>query len=333
MNLTTRYLGLTLPHPFMPGASPMAEDLDTVRRLEDAGAAAIVMHSLFEEEIAQEQMTTFLATESHAHAHAEAAGYFVEPPHWMLGPDHYLEQLHRIKTAVAVPVIASLNGRTVGGWLDHARLIEQAGANALELNVYHLPIDPDDTAAAIEDRTVEIVAAVTHEVRIPVAVKLSPFHTALPHLARRLELAGAAGLILFQRAMTGEIDVEELEVRPTVVLSDSSDLPLRLRWLAILAAQVRTSFAVSGGVHTPLDAVRALMTGADAVQAVSALFRHGPGHLAILREELVRWLEEHEYHSLAQLRGSMSIERMPDPAAFTRANYMRMLRGGDAAVR
>jgi len=326
MDLSTTYLDLRLPHPFMPGASPMAEDLDTVRRLEDGGAAAIVLNSLFEEEITQEQMTTFLSTESHAEGHAEAVSYFAEPAGLTLGPDPYLEQVRRTKAAVAVPVIASLNGVTVGGWTDYAGLIEQAGADALERNVYHLPLDPDEAAAAIEDRTVQIAQAVTRAVRIPVAVKLSPFYTALPHLARRLDQAGVRGLVLFQRVMAAEIDVDELEVRPSHQLSDGCELPQRLRWLAILAAQIRTSFAVTGGIHNIVDAVRAIMTGADAVQMVSALLRRGPQHLNALRQELARWLEEHEYQSLEQLHGSMTIERIPDPAAFARANYMRMLR-------
>lgn len=327
MDLTTTYLGLNLPHPFLPGASPMAEDLDTVRRLEDAGAAAIVMYSLFEEEITAEQMSMFHHTEVHAEAHAEAAGYFAVPPELTLGPEHYLEQLRRIREAVRLPVIGSLSGATRGGWIDYARLIEQAGASALELNLYHSPLDPMESALAVEDREVEIVRAVCAEVKIPVAVKLSPFYSSLPHLARRFEETGAAGFVLFQRLMHATIDVEELEARPLPTLSDGCELGLRLRWLGILSAQrPKMSFAVSGGVHDGLGVVRALMTGADAIQLVSHLLRHGPARIAQLRQELITWLEAHEYESLAQLRGSMSMDRIPNPAAYARANYMRMLR-------
>src|SRR5262249_8176024 len=242
-----------------------------------------------------------------------------------LGSYEYLEHLRRIKETVRVPVIASLNGVTSGGWLRYARLIEEAGADALELNVYSLATDPTEDARAVEDRAVEMVREVGGAVRIPVAVKLSPFYTAFANFAHRLDDAGPAGLILFNRFGQPGIDVEELEVRRELHLSDSSELPLRLRWLAILSGNLRATLAVTGGVHTALDVVQSVMAGAHAVQMVSALLRHGPEHLAVLRRDVARWLEEHEYGSLREMRGSMSMRTCPDPQAYERANYMLML--------
>jgi dihydroorotate dehydrogenase (fumarate) len=325
MDLSTTYLGLDLPHPLMPGAGPLADDLDTVRRLEDAGAAAIVLRSLFEEQIAFEEATTFAVTEAHGYSHGEAGSYFPSPDAFALGPDEYLEQLRRIKAMVGVPVIGSLNGVTPAGWLDYARSIEQAGADALELNVYALATDPSEDARAVEDRTIEMVREVRGSVRIPVAVKLSPFYTAFANFAHRLDGAGPAGLVLFNRFWQPGIDVEELEVRRELHLSDSSELPLRLRWLALLSGNVRATLAVTGGVHTVFDVIQAVMAGAHAVQLVSALLHHGPAHLATLRRGLAQWLEEHEYGSLREMRGSMSMRNCPDPEAYERANYMLTL--------
>ncbi len=327
MNLTTRYLGLTLKHPFMPGASPLVDDLSTVRQLEDAGASAIVLHSLFEEQVAQEQVALHRYTDFHRDAFAEAGSFFPEPEAFRLGPEPYLEQLRKIKRAVAVPVIASLNGTTNGGWLDYARLMEQAGADALELNVYQLAADPTLSAAQLEHRVIEMVRTVKASVRIPIAVKLSPFFTSLSHFAAQLCAAGADGLVLFNRFYQPDIDVNALEVRRTLHLSDSSELPLRLRWLAILSSQVPASLAATGGLHEPLDAVRALMAGAHAVQLVSALLRHGPRHLTTILRGVEAWMAEKEYPSIDALRGSMSLKTCPDPSAYERANYMLMLQG------
>jgi dihydroorotate dehydrogenase (fumarate) len=325
MDLTTSYLGFKLPHPLMPGASPLVDDLDTVKRLEDAGAAAIVMHSLFEEQIAREQVATFVHTERHGYSFGEALTYFPSPEKFALGPEEYLDQVRRIKGAVRVPVIASLNGSTLGGWLGYAREIEQAGADALELNVYALAGDPAEDAAAIEDRTVRMVQAVKRSVKIPVAVKLSPFYTSLAHFARRLDEAGVDGLVLFNRFYQPDVDPEGLNVERRLRLSDPSELPLRLRWLAILSGRLRASLAATGGVHSSLDALKAVMTGAHAVQVVSALLRHGPGHLRVLRQELSAWLEEHEYDSLRQAQGSLNLLACPDPGVYERANYMLLL--------
>jgi dihydroorotate dehydrogenase (fumarate) len=325
VDLKTSYLGLNLPHPFMPGASPMVDDRDLVRRLEDAGAAAIVMHSLFEEQIRVEQVATHHYVEDPAESFAEAQTYMPSFQDFRLGPEDYLEQIRKLKEAVAVPVVASLNGTTPGGWLDYARLMEQAGADALELNVYNLATDPNVSGERLEEQILEIARTVASNVKIPVAIKLSFFYTSLLHFARRLDLAGVRGLVLFNRLYQPDIDIEELEVQPTLRLSDSRELLLRVRWLAILFGRMKASLAVTGGVHTAEDAVKAIMSGADAVQMVSALLRNGPQHLKTIREGVVHWMEEHEYESLAQMRGSMSLARCPDPHAFTRANYAHIL--------
>jgi dihydroorotate dehydrogenase (fumarate) len=325
MDLSTTYLGLKLPHPLMPGASPMVDNIDTVRQLEDAGASAIVMHSLFEEQISREQVATFVHTESHGQSFAEALTYFPSPEAFALGPEEYLEHVRKVKQAVSVPVIGSLNGFTHGGWLDYAKLIEQAGADALELNVYFLGSDPDESGESIEERTVKMVKAIREAVRIPVAVKLSPYYTSLAQFTVQLDAAGADGLVLFNRFYQPDIDVEELQVRRQIHLSTSAELPLRLTWLALLSPRVKASLAVSGGVHNLLDVVQSVMTGAHAVQLVSCLLKRGPSHLATLKGELTQWLEEHEYHSLRQMQGSMNLEACPDPAVYERANYMLML--------
>jgi len=325
MDLSVDYLGLKLAHPFMPGASPLGDELKSVRALEDAGAAAIVMRSLFEEQLAQEQMLAHQATDYSREMFPEARSFFPEPDDYRLGPDAYLEQLRKVKAAVDVPVIGSLNGTTRAGWVDHARLIEEAGADALELNVYSVASDAELEGALLEQRTLELVRAVKETVRIPVAVKLSPYYTSLPHFARSLELSGADGLVLFNRLFQPDIDVEALDVKRELHLSDSSELPLRLRWLSILSPQLRVPLAVSGGIHGTVDALRALMAGATVVQVVSALLRHGPQQLARLRGDVERWMEDHEYASVEQLRGSMNLAACPDPSAYTRANYIFLL--------
>ena len=331
MDLETEYLGLRLDSPLMPGASPLADNLDSVRRLEDAGAPAIVMRSLFEEQFERELADAVSSVESHENSSPEAMSYMPKPEEFGLGPDEYLEHIRRIKEAVKLPVIASLNGISAAGWLRHAKLIEQAGADALELNVYHLATDPAEESAAVERRTVDMVRAVKATARIPVAVKLSPFFSALPHFARELERAGANAIILFNRFYQPDIDAENLEAAPTLHLSDPSELLLRLRWLAIVKPGVGIPLAVSGGVHSGLDAVKAVMAGASVVQVVSALLIKGPAYLALLRSEMERWMQEHEYTSLGQMLGNMSLAKCPDPSAFSRANYMRILQSWRAA--
>ncbi len=325
MDLTTQYLGLTLPHPLMPGSSPMIADLDRVRKLEDAGAAAIVMTSLFEEQIVGEEMATHHAIHSHAGSSGEASTYLPEHPDFLLGPDEYLEHLTKVKAAVKIPVIASLNGATRGGWLRYAKLMQDAGADALELNVYELQTDFTESGERVEDRTIDVVREIKRSVTIPVAVKLSPFYTSLAHFALELDHTGVDGLVLFNRFYQPDINIEELEVERVLHLSNSSELSLRLRWLAILSGRVRPSLAVSGGVHSPADVVKAIMAGAHAVQLVSALLQRGPEYIRVLRGELERFLEEHEYESLDQMRGNMDLMACPDPKAYERANYMLLL--------
>ncbi len=325
MDLSSRYLGLDLPHPFMPGASPLVDDLDVVRRLEDAGAAAIVMHSLYEEQLISEQLATFHSMEDPAESFAEALSYLPTPPKFALGPEEYLEQLRKVKETVAVPVIASLNGVTLGGWLEYAGLMAGAGADALELNVYHLATDPEESGQALEQRNLEMVRTVVAEVKIPVAVKLWPTYTSLANFALQLDSAGVSGMVLFNQFYQADIDTEKLEVKRSLDLSSSADLPLRLTWLAILSAQVSATLAVSGGVHTAEDAVKAVMAGASAVQMVSALLQDGPDRLRTIRQEVASWMEEREYESLQQMKGSMNRLRCPDPKAFERANYLHIL--------
>ena len=327
MDLSTTYLGLKLPHPIMPGASPMVDKIDLVKRMEDAGAAAIVMHSLFEEQLMREELATYHHVDVHADSFAEAMTYLPRPDEFNLGPDQYLEQLVRIKQSVELPVIASLNGFTSGGWIRYAKLMQDAGANALELNVYYLATNASETGEEVEQRTIDILKAVKQAVSIPVAIKLSPFFSSMANMARRLDDAGADGLVLFNRFYQPDIDVESLEVEPVLKLSDSSELNLRLRWLAVVSGHVRASLAVSGGVHTHLDAVKAVMTGAHAVQVVSGILQQGPDVIRRIREGLMQWLEEHEYDSLEQMRGSMNLLRCPDASMFERANYIRILQG------
>ncbi len=326
MNLGTSYLGLRLPNPLIVGSGPLTDDLDTVKKLEDQGAAALVLRALYEEEITGEQMSAFFASESHGESFAEAASYSPDPVS-AFGPDEYLEHLRRVKAAVRIPVVASLNGTTPGGWTSYARLMEQAGADALELDIYHAASDAETSAADVERRMIETVREVKRGLRIPVAVKLSPLFTAFAHFARQLDAAGADGIVLFTRFHKVDIDVVELEVVRTFPLSDSSDLALRLRGVAALAGRVKASLAVTGGVHTALDVVKATMTGAHAAQMVSALLRNGPGHLRVLRRDLEAWMEENEWSSLDEMRGNMSFGRIPDPASYERANFRMMLGG------
>jgi len=298
MDLTTRYLGLTLASPFIVGASPLDENLDVVERLERAGAAALVMHSLFEEDIVR----------------------------YGGAPDLYLERLLRIKRRVAIPVIASLNGTTAEGWLRYAQMLERAGADALELNFYHVAADPAESGASVERRVVDIVAVLKESISIPLAVKLSPFYSSLPHLAAQLDRIGADALVLFNRFYQPDIDPERRGPALTLRYSDSSELLLRLRWLAILFSRTRGSLAATGGVHTPVDAVKAIMAGADAIQIVSAILIDGPTALTRIRDGFAAWADEHEYDSVLEMRGTASVARCTNADTYERGNYLELLR-------
>ncbi len=324
-DLTTQFLGLTLPHPFISGACPLADTLDGVRRLEDGGAAAIVLRSLFEEQLTAEGVAAFRSTDAHTESHGEALSYLPPATEYKIGPEEYLDHLCNARAAVNIPVIASLNGVTLGRWLEYARLIEQAGASALELNVFYVPTRFEESGAVVERRLVEMVSAVRREVRLPLAVKLSPFYTAIAHLAAQLDEAGANALVLFNRFYEPDIDIVRLEHAPHLHLSHSPELLLRLRWLALLYGKLAAHLAVTGGVHTVEDSVKSIMAGAQAVQLVSTLLRHGPGRVRALEHLLRSWMEEHEYVSLTQMRGNMSVLRCPDPAALERGNYIHML--------
>jgi len=325
MDLSTPYLGLELPHPLVSGAGPLSDSLDDLKRVEDAGAAAVVLRSLFEEQLTSEELAAHHALEHHADSFAEAASHLPAADEFAFGPHEYLEHLRRSVEALDIPVMASLNGTSPGGWVDFAKQLADAGAAAIELNLYHLPTDPEVDAAALESGMLELVTQVKAEVTVPNAVKLSPHFSALSNFARGLEQAGADGLVLFNRFYQPDIDPEELELDPALHLSERSELLLRLQWLGILSAQRELSLACTGGVHEMEDVLKAVMSGAHTVQLVSALLKAGPAHLTTLRDGLSQWLEEHEYESLAQARGSMNLGRCPDPAAFTRGNYMHIV--------
>jgi dihydroorotate dehydrogenase (fumarate) len=325
MNLATNYLGLTLRNPIVVGASPFCDHVSSALKLEEAGAAAIVMRSLFEEQIALEQRALAHHIESPAESFAEATSFYPQFEEYQLAPDRYLHQLERLKANLKIPVIASLNGTQPGGWLDYARRLESAGADAIELNVYQLVTDPAAAPDQVEATLIATAREVAAAVRVPVAVKLSPFHTSLPHFAASLSAAGVSGLVLFNRFYQPDFNIEQLEAQPSLRLSDSGELLMRLRWLAILSPQLRGSLGASGGVHTGEDAVKALLAGADVVQLVSVLLKNGPHAITTILTDLRSWMAEHEYESVAQFRGALNHERCPDPAAFERANYLRIL--------
>lgn len=325
MQLDTSYLGMPLPHPFIAGASPFGYHVDTVKRLEDAGCAAVVLHSLFEEQVAMSREGRIRHMDPDDARFAETIGYFPPPADYRFSPYEYAEHVHRVTRAVSVPVIGSLNGHTRESWLAFAPLIEQAGAAALEVNWYEVATDARASGAAIEETLVDLVRDLKAVVRIPVAVKLSPFFTAFANVAHQIDEAGADGLVLFNRFYQPDIDIRTLQVVPRLELSTSAELALRLRWIAILCGRVRASLAVTGGVATPHDGIKAVLAGADAVQLVSALLHHGPSYISVMRHSLEQWLDWHNMGSLAEARGRLSHRQTGDPAAYERANYIRTL--------
>ncbi|MCS7250985.1 MAG: dihydroorotate dehydrogenase-like protein [Thermoflexus sp.] len=325
IDLSTTYMGFRLKNPLIASSSPMTEDLEVLRRLEEAGIAAVVLPSLFEEQITRESEMLDYGLSYGEESFAEALRYFPDLQDYNMGPQGYLEHIRRAKAALCIPVIASLNGVTTGGWIRYARLMEEAGADALELNLYYLPTSSEETSQAVEEGYIRLVRDVTSSVRIPVALKLSPYFSSLPYMARRFEKAGAKALVLFNRFYQPDIDLETLEVVPNLVLSSSHELRERLRWAAILHPQVRLDLAITGGVHTAEDVLKAMMVGARVVTMASALLLHGPEYVQQLLEDIRRWMEEHEYSSIQQMQGSMSRQRVASPAAYERANYMRVL--------
>jgi dihydroorotate dehydrogenase (fumarate) len=325
MNLTTHYLGLKLENPLVVGASPFCDSTAAARQLQDAGAAALVMRSLFEEQIDAEQRALLHHVESSAESSAEATSYYPEYSEYQLTPDNYLRQIESLKAALTIPVIASLNGCRPGGWTDYAQRMATAGADAIELNLYQLVTDRAVAGDQIEADMLETVASVVRSVKIPVSVKLSPFHTSPANFVAELEEAGVKGVVVFNRFYQPDFNIDDLDVHPFLRLSDSSELLLRLRWLAILSPSMRGSLAVSGGVHTTEDIIKSVLAGAHAVQLVSVLLKNGPRILSTLVGGLKHWMTERGYENTDQLRGALNLGRCPDPSAFERANYIKIL--------
>ena len=325
MNLTTNYLGMVLKNPIVASSSPLSHTVDSIRRLEDAGAAAVVMYSLFEEQIGFDSYYVDHHLTAGTDSFAESISYFPDMQTYNVGPDAYLNLIRRAKDAVDIPIIGSLNGASVGGWTDYATLIEDAGADALELNVYYLPTNPELTGLEVESLYIDILTAVRQAVAIPVAVKLSPFFSSMANMASRLSEHGADGLVLFNRFYQPDFDLENLEVAPRLVLSNSDELRLPLRWVAILYGRLPADLAITSGIHTSLDVIKGLMAGARVTMMASELLQRGIGRVGQVLDELVTWLNQHEYESVMQMIGSMSQQHCAEPAAFERANYMKML--------
>jgi dihydroorotate dehydrogenase (fumarate) len=324
-DISTRYLGLALKSPLVVSSNPLCESVDNIREMEDNGVGAVVLPSLFEEQLALESQTVDSNLWRGAESFPESLSYFPDVSTYNLGPEGYLELIRRAKESVSIPVIASLNGISPGGWTHYGHLMAQAGADAIELNVYLVVTDPRQSATEVEQALCELVTQVKGVVRIPVAVKLSPFFTAMAHMGKQLDAAGADALVLFNRFYQPDFDIESLDVVPSLTLSHSEELLLRLHWVAILLSRVKADLAVTGGVHTAQDVLKSMMAGANVAMMASALLRNGIGHAASVLKELTRWMEEHEYESIQQMRGSMSHRSVPNPAAFERGNYMRVL--------
>lgn len=325
IDLTTTYLGLELKNPLVASSSPLSKKLDTVKKMEDAGIGAVVMYSLFEEQITHESKALDHYLERGTNSFSEAITYFPDLEKYNIGPEEYLDLIQKIKQSVSMPVIGSLNGISSGGWVDYAKKIEQAGADALELNMYYIPTDPTLASQELEKTYVDLVKDIKKQIHIPLAVKLSPFFTSLPSLASRLVQAGANGLVLFNRFIQPDFDIETLEVIPSLQLSNSSELRLPLRWTALLYGKVNADLALTTGVHTVQDVIKGVMAGANVTMIASELLEKGTYRITELNSQLLDWMVTYEYKSIKQMRGSMSQKNVSEPAAFERANYMRAL--------
>lgn len=325
MDLSTTYMGLKLKNPIVPSASPLSRDINTIKALEDAGASAIVLYSLFEEQIEHEALELDYLTTQGSESYAEATSYFPHAHEYHSGPEEYLEHIQKAKNAVNIPIIGSLNGVSRGGWLEYAINIEQAGADGLELNIYYIPTDPKFTSAEVEDMYIDIVKSVKDKVKIPVAVKLSPFFSSMANIAKKLDENGANALVLFNRFYQPDIDLETLDVVPNIFLSSPQAMRVPLRWVAILYGKIKADIAATSGIHTSEDVLKMLMVGANVTMMCSALLENGPKHITKVVNDLQRWMEEHEYESVRQMIGSMSHKSVKEPAAFERANYMKVL--------
>ena len=324
-DLSSGYLGFQLRSPLVASASPLAKDLANLRKMEDSGAAAVVLHSLFEEQITAEEQSLDRLLSAGTESYAEALSYFPELPSYGMGPDAYLEHIRKAKQAVSIPIIGSLNGVSTGGWIRYAREIQEAGADALELNIYFLPTSLEIEGREIEANYCDLVEAVKSQVRIPVAVKLAPYFTSMANMAFRLDRAGADALVLFNRFYQPDFDLEALQVAPHLTLSTSDELRLRLHWVALLSRTVKCDLAITGGVHTAEDVLKGIMAGAQVVMLTSALLKNGIGYLRDLEARVIEWMELHEYESIRQMRGSMNASAVAEPAAFERANYIKVL--------
>jgi dihydroorotate dehydrogenase (fumarate) len=329
IDLSTAYLGLQLRTPLVASASPLSQEIDGIRRLEDAGASAVVLFSLFEEQLRQERFELEHHLAEGTNSFAEAASFFPQPDEFRTGPEEYLNHIYRAKNAVSVPIIASLNGATLGGWAKYARQVEQAGADAIECNIYFIPANPDVAGADVEETYIDILREVKISVHIPVALKISPFFSNTANMAKRFDEAGANGLVLFNRFYQPDINLDELEIQPNVLLSTPQALRLPLTWIGILYSRIRASLAATSGVHGPEDVVKLLMVGADVTMLCSTLLKNGISHLQQIEEGLLEWMEKHEYESVQQMKGSMSQIRCPNPSAFERAQYMKAVKSID----
>lgn len=327
MDLTTNYLGLKLRSPLVVSASPLSEDIDNLKRMEDAGAAAVVLYSLFEEQLKQDRLELNQNLQQGTESFAESLTYFPEANEYKLGPEEYLKHIAAAKKATRIPIIASLNGSSVGGWTGYAQQIEKAGADALELNIYYIPTDMNLTGTEVEMTYLDILKSVKASVSIPVAVKLSPFFSNFANMAKRLDDAGADGLVLFNRFYQPDIELETLEVKPNILLSTPMAMRLPLRWIALLHGKLKASLAATSGIHRASDALKMLLVGADVTMLCSTVIRHGIPQIAMIEREMTDWLEEHEYESVKQLKGSLSQKNCAEPAAFERAQYMKALTG------
>ncbi len=325
MDLSTTYMGLELSSPLVPSASPLARKVQNIQWMEDEGAAAVVLHSLFEEQIVDESEMLDHFLSYGEESTAEALSYYPDPGSYSTGPDEYLELVRAASETVDIPIIGSLNGVSTGGWTDYAKLIQEAGAKALELNIYYIPTDPEMDSGLVEQMYVDVVSTVCRSVSIPVAVKIGPFFSSPVNMARKMVDAGASALVLFNRFYQPDFDLDNLEVVPHLVLSTSDELRLPLRWIAIMYGKVCIDFALTGGIHTPTDALKAIMAGANVAMMTSALLNNGIEHISETLSGMWSWMEEHEYESIGQMRGSMSQRNVAQPAAFERANYMKVL--------
>ena len=325
MRLSTNYMGFNLKNPLVPSASPITEKLDSIKVLEDNGASAVVLYSLFEEQIEREDSSLAHFTDYGTDSYAEALSYFPQAHEFKTGPAEYLENLRRIKAGVDIPIIASLNGNTPGGWMEYAKKMEQAGADGLELNIHYLPVDFNETSAMVEKRYTDIVSWVKANVNIPVAVKIGSRFSSLPAMAKALEAVGADALVMFNRFYHPDIDLEKLVIKRKIQLSHSRDIRLPMRWISILRGNVKLDFAASGGVHSAVDVLKLVMSGADVTMLTSALMAHGPELIKQIEADLITWMDANEYQSIAQMKGSMSLIHSPDPKTIVRDNYMRTL--------